>query len=819
MWSATQIPHILRSMLAAVTGMPEHKLRVIAPDVGGGFGGKLQVTPEEIARARGAREARQAGEVDRVALRALLSAHHGRDQIQDIEIAANRDGTVLGLKVDLLADMGAYLRWSRRASRSSARSCSTRSTRSRRYRFACTGVFTTKTPTDAYRGAGRPEATFAIERIMDELAAELGMDPMELRGQNWIKHEEFPFTTVARADLRLGQLRGRHRPKAMELFGYDALRREQRERRERGDPVQLGIGISTYTEMCGLAPSRVLGLAGVRRRRLGARVDPDAADRQGRGGHRHVAARPGPRDGVEPDRRRPARRAVRGHRGAARRHPDRAEGHGHLRLAVAGGRRRSRVRQGRARRWSTKARTIAAHMLEATEDDLEFAGGPFAVRGTRARARRSRRSRSAAFAAHDLPDGIEPTLDADATFDPENFSFPHGTHLCAVEVDTETGRVTIRKYVGVDDVGKVVNPLIVEGQVHGGIAQGIAQALFEEAVYDEDGNLVTGTFVDYTAAGGGGPAELHHRPHRDPGDDQPARRQGRRRGGHDRLDPGRGQRGRRRGAPARRQRRRDAVHAGARVAGDPGGAGTRHRRRRRSTPTRRAPASARSTRTTRRKRGPVIPAEFDYVRPGTVDEAVAALRQGGEDAKVLAGGQSLLPLLRLRLAAPTVLVDLGGIAELRGVREDGDRLVIGAMTTHHEVHARSAGRRARGLLAQATATVADPQVRHRGTFGGSLAHADPAGDLGGVALALDAELVIAGPGGDADGAGARVLRRLLHHRARRGRGAGRGAGPEAHRLGQRTTRSSTGSRRRGRSSASPRRSAARTARSPRPGSG
>ena len=332
-------------MLAMTLDIPEHKVRVIAPDVGGGFGGKLQVTPEEVIALLVARRLGKPVKYTESRSESMLAAHHGRDQIQKLTLAARRDGTVTGLKVELLADMGAYLRLVTPVVPILGAFMFNGIYKFPSYHFTCTNVFTNKVPTDAYRGAGRPEATFAIERMMDELAAELSRDPLELRAQNWITHEEFPFDTVAGLTYDSGNYEAAT-AQARELFDYDGLRREQAERRERQDPVQLGIGISTFTEMCGLAPSRMLGALLRRRRGLGACGDPDAAHRQGGGGHRLVAARPGSRDGVEPDRRRPARSPVRGRRGAARRHSDLAARHGHLRVPITGGR-RDRGGQGR----------------------------------------------------------------------------------------------------------------------------------------------------------------------------------------------------------------------------------------------------------------------------------------------------------------------------------------------------------------------------------------------------------------------------------------------------------------------------------------
>ena len=299
----------------------------------------------------------------------------------------------------------------------------------------------------------------------------------------------------------------------MQLFDYDGLRREQQERRDSGDPVQLGIGISTFTEMCGLAPSRVLGSL-----RYAAGGWEHGAIRMLPTGKVEVitgssAARPGPRDGVEPDRRRPAGRAVRGRRGAPRRHAVLAQGHGHLRLALAGGR-RDRDRQGgrEGDREGQADRRAHAGVLARTTWSSRRASSP-----SRAPSKSTgiQDIAFAVFSAHDLPDGVEPTLDSEAVFDPENFSFPHGTHLCATEVDTETGRVTLRSYVCVDDIGVVVNPMIVEGQVHGGLAQGIAQALYEEAVLRRERHADDRHVRRLPAPVGGRPAVVHHRPHRD----------------------------------------------------------------------------------------------------------------------------------------------------------------------------------------------------------------------------------------------------------------------------------------------------------------
>jgi carbon-monoxide dehydrogenase large subunit len=494
LWSSTQIPHILRIMLAATTGVPEHKLRVIAPDVGGGFGGKLQVTPEEVLSLLVARRLGKPVKWTETRSESLMSAHHGRDQIQYIDIAADREGNVKGLKVHILSDMGAYLRLVSPGVPVLGAFMYVGIYKFPAYRFDCQGIFTNKVPTDAYRGAGRPEATFAIERIMDELAVELDMDPLELRRKNWIKAEEFPFTTAAGLEYDSGDY-DTATQQALELLGYDELRAEQQRRRESNDPVQLGIGFSTFTEMCGLAPSRVLGSLSY-----------------GAGGWEHASIRMLPTGKVEVVTG--STPHGQGHETAWSQlvadelgvpfedvevlHGDTAissrglDTYGSRSLVVGGA-----AVVNASQKVVAKARKVAAHLLEASEDDLEFANGSFSVRGTPGTGLSIQEIALATFAAHNFPEGVEPSIDADATFDPVNFSFPHGTHICAMEVDTETGMVKIRKYACVDDIGKIVNPLIVEGQVHGGLAQGIAQALYEEAVYDADGNLTTGTFVDY----------------------------------------------------------------------------------------------------------------------------------------------------------------------------------------------------------------------------------------------------------------------------------------------------------------------------------
>jgi aerobic carbon-monoxide dehydrogenase large subunit len=492
-WSATQIPHILRFALAATTGMSEAKIRVIAPDVGGGFGGKLQTTPEEWIAVALARRVGKPVKYTETRSESLMAAHHGRDQWQKLTLSAEKDGTVTGFKVELLADLGSHVSLVGGGVPVLGAFMFNSIYKFPAYQFSVQTVLTNKTWTDAYRGAGRPEATYAIERIMDELAVEVGVDPLEIRAKNWIKHEEFPFTTVAGLEYDSGNYEAAT-ARAKEMFGYDDLRAEQKRRRDAGDRVQLGIGISTFTEMCGLAPSRVLGSlnygaggwehASVRMLATGKVEVVTGASAHGQG-HETAFSQ------IVADRLGVAFEDVEILHGDTQIAHKGLDTYGSRSLVVGG---EAIVKA--ADKVIEKARPIAAHLLEASVDDIEFSGGRFSVKGTDQGLAMAEIA-LATFAAHNLPDGVEPSIDSEATYDPVNFNFPHGTHLCAMEVDTETGRVTMRKYVCCDDIGNIINPMIVGGQVHGGLVQGIAQALFEEAVYDDSGTLVSGSFVDY----------------------------------------------------------------------------------------------------------------------------------------------------------------------------------------------------------------------------------------------------------------------------------------------------------------------------------
>ena len=493
-WSATQVPHILRFLISATMGISESKVRVIAPDVGGGFGGKLQTTPEEYVTIAVARRLGKPVKYTETRSESLLSGHHGRDQWQKLTLSAEKDGTVTGLKVELLADMGAYIAIVGGGIPVLGAWMFNSIYKFPAYQFSVQTVLTNKTWVDAYRGAGRPEATYAIERLMDELAVEVGVDPLEIREKNWITHDEFPFTTVAGMTYDSGNYEAAT-AKARDLFGYDELRAEQQRRRDSKDPVQLGIGVSTFTEMCGLAPSRVLGSLS-----YGAGGWESATIRMLPTGKVEVVTGTSPHgqghetawSQIVADRLGVPFEDVEVLHGDTQIAPKGLDSYGSRSLVVGG---EAVVKA--ADKVIENAKPAAAHLLEADVADIEFSAGHYHVKGTDKGVSLADIALNA-WTGHNLPDGMDPDIDGSATYDPVNFSFPHGTHLCAMEVDTETGQTTMRKYVCVDDIGVIVNPLIVEGQVHGGLVQGIAQALWEGAEFDDNGTLVTGSFVDYT---------------------------------------------------------------------------------------------------------------------------------------------------------------------------------------------------------------------------------------------------------------------------------------------------------------------------------
>ena len=499
MWSTTQVPHIARITLSGVCGIPEAKLRVIAPDVGGGFGSKLNVYAEEALALAVARRLGRAVKWTETRSEGYLATIHGRDQIQEIELAATSEGKITAVRTKLTAAMGAYLQLVTPGVPLLGAWLYAGCYDVEGYRFECTGVFTNTVPTDAYRGAGRPEATFAIERAVDALARKLGLDPVELRRRNFIR--EFPATIAAGLTIDSGDFDA-CLDVALEQSGYEAVRAEQNERREAGNPKRLGIGLSTYVEMCGLAPSAILGAirysaggweaATIRCLPTGTVQVLTGSTPHGQGHETTWSQIVADRLGYEFDE-------VEVLHGDTAVVPLGMDTYGSRSLAVGGV-----ALYYAADRIVEKAKKIAAHLLEADEAQIDYSRGTFQGPGA---SLTLKEVAFAAWTAHSLPEGMEPGLEATYVYDPPNFSWPSGAHVAIVEVDTETGAVELLRYIAVDDVGTVVNPIIVEGQIHGGLAQGVAQALYEEAIYDEDGNLLTGNMVSYLVPSA---AELPH---------------------------------------------------------------------------------------------------------------------------------------------------------------------------------------------------------------------------------------------------------------------------------------------------------------------
>jgi carbon-monoxide dehydrogenase large subunit len=494
LYSATQIPHILKIMAGITLGMSEAKVRVIAPAVGGAFGSKLDVYAEELIAVAVARRLGVPTRWNEDRSENGVATIHGRGQVQDIELAADADGRIKAVRVKLLADMGAYLQLVTPGIPLLGAFLYHGVYDVPVYSFQCTGVFTTKTPTDAYRGAGRPEATYAIERAIESLARVVGVSSDEIRRRNYIKPEQFPYTSCAGLVFDSGD----YEPtldRALELVGHGQLLAEQASRRSSGSSKHLGVGMATYVEMCGLAPSRVLaslnyGAGGwesatVRLLPTGKVQVVSGSTPHGQGHETTWSMLIADKFGISPD-------DVEVLHSDTLISPVGLDTYGSRSVAVGG----VAIDQA-AQKVLDKAKVIAAHQLEANEDDLEYVSGEFRVRGTPTKSVAIQAIAFAAFTAHDLPDGMEPNLAETAVYDPPNFTFPFGTHVAVVEIDEETGEIRLIDYAAVDDCGNQINPLLVSGQVHGGIVQGVAQALWEEAVYDEDGQLKNPTFLDY----------------------------------------------------------------------------------------------------------------------------------------------------------------------------------------------------------------------------------------------------------------------------------------------------------------------------------
>ena len=495
LYSATQIPHILRLQLAVMLGIAEDRIRVIAPDVGGAFGTKLNVYGEEALVMWLARKLNRPVRWTETRSENMATTIHWRDQIDYVKLGAKRDGTLTAIHTRVLQDCGAYFQLL-----TPYIPCFTAFVMSGPYRIPnvktdITGVFTNKFATDATRGAGRPEATHLIEVMMDQLAVELDMDRLELRRKNFIPKEDFP------AEVPIGVIydSGDYHGTLDKLLGHvdlDEFRREQAELREKG--VHRGIGFSTYVEICGLAPSRAVGpsalglqaafyeSAVVRVHPSGAVTVFSGASPHGQGLDTSLAQITADRIGAAPEQVEVV-------------HGDTSSGpwgwgtYGSRSLSV-GGEAVARA----ALKVQDTAKRICASMWEAAPEDIELSGDKFQVRGSPDKSMTLAEVAGAAYIPpEELSTDIEPGLEETSFYDPENFVWPFGAHACIVDVDVETGKVNVVRYVAVDDCGKAINPMLIDGQVHGGITHGLAQALFEQVVYDDEGQLVTGSFVDY----------------------------------------------------------------------------------------------------------------------------------------------------------------------------------------------------------------------------------------------------------------------------------------------------------------------------------
>ncbi|MGH2561604.1 MAG: xanthine dehydrogenase family protein molybdopterin-binding subunit [Thermomicrobiales bacterium] len=500
LWATSQAPHVHRLLLAAfVLGVPEQKIRVIAPDVGGGFGSKIFIYYDmplvlALSKKLGGRPVKFVEDRSEN----YLSTTHGRDHVTDVEVGASKDGTISALKVTTWANLGAYF---------STIAAGIPTTLYGRMLAGCykiphihchvTATYTNTAMVDAYRGAGRPEAAYVIERACDLVADATGVDPAEVRRRNFIQPEDFPY------DTGIGMLpydSGNYEPaldRALALVGYEDLRRDQEERRQRDDSKLLGIGLSSYVEVCGVAPSKWIGLPGegwgaglwesanVKVHLTGKVVVTTGSLPHGQGHETTFAQLVADELGVPYD-------DIEVEHSDTQSAPFGFGSYGSRSLAVGG----TAIYKSVAK-VKEKAKRLAAHMLEAAEEDIVWDDGKAHVKGAPDAAKTIQEIALAAHVGYDLPEGMEPFLDETTYYDPPNCTFPFGTHVCVVEVDKDSGQIELKRYVAVDDVGNVVNPLIVDGQIHGGIAQGLAQALYEGAHYDEDGQLLTGTLSDY----------------------------------------------------------------------------------------------------------------------------------------------------------------------------------------------------------------------------------------------------------------------------------------------------------------------------------
>jgi carbon-monoxide dehydrogenase large subunit len=486
-WSSTQAPHTLRSYIAAMNGLGQDQVRAIAPEVGGGFGAKTNIYAEDYVAAAVSRRLGLPVKWVEDRSEAFMATTHGRDIIGYVDLAAKRDGTVLGLKLRLVADIGAYNMLFTAIVPTLTMLMANATYDIPAIRVTVTEVFTNKTPTDSYRGAGRPEATYFVERAMDMLARELHMDPAEVRRKNFIKPHQFPFQTQMGAVYDSGDYE-----KALDLALKNAgwARLQEARRAAKAEGRLVGLGLSMYVEVCGVGPSAIMPAGGweysqVTVERDGRVTATTGASPHGQGNETTFAQMLADQFGVPIDH-------VTVHHGDTAivkqgigTFGSRSQAVGGAALHLAGGKVKAKMAK------------FAAALLEAHEEDLVFEHGTIAVKGAPASARSFTEVAAFAYRPVPLPEGLEPGLSEEAFFEPGNNTYPFGCHISMLEVDRETGEPTLLKFVAVDDAGNLINPLIVEGQIHGGLAQGIGQAMIEEVVYDEGGQLVTGSLMDY----------------------------------------------------------------------------------------------------------------------------------------------------------------------------------------------------------------------------------------------------------------------------------------------------------------------------------
>ena len=493
LWNTTQNPHIVRFLCSVVTGVPEDKLRVVAPEVGGGFGSKIAAYPADFITVFCAMRLNRPVKWTETRSENYQATTHGRDHVQEVELAAKKDGTILGLRAATWAGMGAYLSTAAPGIPTILHGLMLSGV----YNLPAVhedvhGVYTNTTPVDAYRGAGRPEATFMIERMIDKLARELNMDPADLRLKNMIPRFENGHNVITGLVYDSGDYPAGLN-KVLEHVRYRDLRREQADARKQGR--YIGIGLASYVEVCGIGPSQVAGAIGFQGglwESAIVRVHPTGkvqvfigASPHGQGEETTFAQLVASEIGVDVS----DVKVVHGDTDAT---PMGWGTYGSRTTAVGGA-----ALILATRKVKEKAKVVAAHLLEAAVEDMDYADGKFFVKGSPDKAKTIQDVALMANVAWNMPAGVEAGLEASMFYDPPNFTYPFGSHLAVVEVDPETGHVELKRYVALDDCGPQINPVIVEGQVHGGVVQGIGQALWEEAVYDGSGQLVTGSMLDY----------------------------------------------------------------------------------------------------------------------------------------------------------------------------------------------------------------------------------------------------------------------------------------------------------------------------------